>query len=264
MKYFGGIDSGSTTTKIVIVDEAGTIVASEIVLSGSNLRDSANSAFENIERRDGIRKDQVGGLVPTGYGRFLLGIDSKPISEITCCARGSVALLPSARTIIDVGGQDTKVIRIDSKGTVKQFSMNEKCAAGTGKFLERIAVSLGLELEQMVQLSLASNSKISISNTCAVFAETEVISRISGGEDLGSIVRGLHYSLASRVGTQLVRLGLEKDVFMCGGGALNAALVKELSEVISAEITRPEGLDCRLVAALGAALIARDNRVTAA
>ena len=260
MKYYAGIDSGSTTTKIVIVEESGTIVASEIVPSGSNLRKSADVAFENIERKHHISKDQIERSVPTGYGRFLLGVSSKPYSEITCCARGVFALCPAARTIIDVGGQDCKVIRSDHNGKVKQFSLNDKCAAGTGRFLERIAVSLGLELDQMVRLSLASDSKISISNTCTVFAETEVISRVSSGEDIGNIVKGLHYSLASRIGILLLRLGLEREVFMCGGGALNIALLKELSEVIGAEIIRTNELDCRLVTALGAALMARSGQ----
>ena len=205
--------------------------------------------------------DDVASIVTTGYGRFISGLDSKAMSEITCCAQGAHHLHPGARTLIDIGGQDSKAIKINSAGRVVQFSLNDKCAAGTGRFLERIAVSLELELDRMAELSINSENKLPISSTCTVFAETEVISRISSGEPIESIVRGLHSALASRIHTLAVGLNIEKDIFVCGGGAKNGGLVKELRELLG-DVVLPSDVDPRLVPAIGAALIARESSFT--
>ncbi|NLL59085.1 MAG: 2-hydroxyglutaryl-CoA dehydratase, partial [Firmicutes bacterium] len=159
----------------------------------------------------------------------------------------------------DIGGQDSKVIKLDSRGRVIQFALNDKCAAGAGKFLERIAASLELDLEKMAELSMQSSKKLPISTQCTVFAEAEVISRISNGEPLEGIVKGIHSALADRIFTLMTGLNIEKDIMICGGGAKNGGLVKELEGLLG-EIVLPREIDPRLVTAIGAALMARDLR----
>ena len=259
MAVFAGVDSGSTSTKAVLLDEGGTIVGTHIVPSGKDFRKSVKVVLHTAMDKTHSGLDDIAAIVTTGYGRFISGLNSKAMSEITCCGRGAHYLHSPARTVIDIGGQDSKAIRIDNTGKVVQFSLNDKCAAGTGRFLERIAVSLELDLEKMAELSVQSQKKLPISSTCTVFAETEVISRISNGEAIEGIVRGLHSALASRIYILAAGLNIEKDIFVCGGGAKNAGLVKELEELLG-EVTLPAGTDPRLVPAIGAALIARDSQ----
>jgi predicted CoA-substrate-specific enzyme activase len=249
MILFAGVDSGSTSTKAVLVN---------IVPSGNNLRKSTEVALHTVLEKAHAGLDDLTAIVTTGYGRFITGLDTKAMSEITCCARGAHHLHPSARTVIDIGGQDSKAIKVNPVGKVVQFSMNDKCAAGTGRFLERIAASLELDLEKMAELSIHSQEKSSISSTCTVFAETEVISKISNGEPIEQIVKGLHNALASRIYTLAASLNIEKDIFVCGGGAKNAGLLKELEELIGEMVVTPEG-DPRLVPSIGAALIAWES-----
>jgi (R)-2-hydroxyacyl-CoA dehydratese activating ATPase len=256
MALFAGVDSGSTSTKAVLLDEGGIIVGTHIVPSGNNLRKSTEVVLRTVMEKTHSGLDDLAAMVTTGYGRFITGLNSKAMSEITCCGRGARYLHSGARTVIDIGGQDSKAIKIDGAGKVVQFSLNDKCAAGTGRFLERIAVSLELTLEKMADLSVHSQKKLPISSTCTVFAETEVISRISNGEPVEGIVKGLHSALGSRIYTLAVGLNIEKDIFICGGGAKNAGLVKELEELFGGA-TLPSGIDPRLVPAIGAALIAR-------
>jgi predicted CoA-substrate-specific enzyme activase len=256
---FAGVDLGSTTTKVVLVNEVNTIIGTHLAPSGNNFRRTAEAVLHAVIDKTHSSPADIEAMVTTGYGRFISGLESKAMSEITCCARGAYYLHPGARTVIDIGGQDSKVIKIDSAGRVIQFSLNDKCAAGTGRFLERIAVSLELALEEMAELSVNAKHKLPISSTCTVFAETEVISRISNGESIESIVRGLHSALASRIHTLVVGLNMERDVFVCGGGAKNAGLVKELRGLLG-EVVLPSGRDPRLVPAIGAALLASESK----
>lgn len=257
MTLFAGVDSGSTSTKAVLLDEGGIIVGTHIALSGKDFRKSAETVLQTAVDKIHAGLDDLAAIVTTGYGRFISGMNAKAMSEITCCGRGAHYLHPATRIVIDIGGQDSKAIKINNAGKVVQFSLNDKCAAGTGRFLERIAVSLELDLEKMAGLSVQSEKKLPISSTCTVFAETEVISRISNGEPVEGIIKGLHSALASRIYILVAGLSIEKDIFVCGGGAKNAGLVKELSELLG-EVTLPTGIDPRLVPAIGAALIARD------
>lgn len=259
MVFFAGLDSGSTSTEVVLLEEGGSIVGTHILPSGKDFRKSAETVLRAVMDMTSCGLNDLASIVTTGYGRFITGLNSKVMSEITCCSRGAHYLHPSTRTVIDIGGQDCKAIKINNAGKVVQFSLNDKCAAGTGRFLERIAVSLELDLEKMAELSLQSQNKLPISSTCTVFAETEVISRISSGEPVESIIKGLHSALASRIYTLASGLNVERDVFVCGGGAKNAGLVKELSELVG-EVTLPSVIDPRLVPAIGAALIARDSQ----
>ena len=255
---FAGIDLGSTSTKAVLMDGEGTPKSTSILPSGKNFRKSAETALNRALEQIGASMKEVAAIVATGYGRYISGLKSTTISEITCCGRGSHYLLPGARTIIDIGGQDSKAIKVDHTGKVVNFTLNDKCAAGTGRFLERIAVSLELGMDEMAALSVQSETKVPISSTCTIFAETEVISRISNGEPIESIVRGLHHALATRIYTLVVRLNAEQDILACGGGAKNAGLVKELGNLFG-DIVLPSSYDPRLVPAIGAALIARER-----
>lgn len=254
---FAGIDVGSATTKSVLLDQNGVIISSHIIPSGKDFRRSAQAVLNEALDKAKLSIGDIVSTVTTGYGRFVTGLQSKAVTEISCCGRGAFFLCPTARTIIDVGGQDSKAIRINGSGRVIDFALNDKCAAGTGRFLERIATSLEIGLDNMAELSVNSPTKLPISSTCTVFAETEVVSRISSGEPIESIVRGLHNALASRIYTLVARLVIEEDIFMCGGGAKNAGLVKELKEMLG-EIILPD-IEPRLVSALGAALIARER-----
>jgi len=258
MAMFAGVDSGSTSTKAVLIDEGGTIIGTHIVPSGKDFRKSVEAVLQAVLDKAHSGLDDLAAIVTTGYGRFISGLASKAMSEITCCGRGAHYLHPATRTVIDIGGQDSKAMKLDNAGKVVQFSLNDKCAAGTGRFLERIAASLELDLARMAELSVQSQEKLPISTQCTVFAETEVISRISNGEPIEGIVKGLHSALASRIFTLCVGLNIEKDIFICGGGAKNAGLVKELEECLG-EVVLPHGIDTRLVPAIGAALIARDS-----
>lgn len=259
MVLFAGLDLGSTSTKAVFLDENGTIIGAKIVPTGGNFRKSAEITLHALLDKTCSTLDELGAIVSTGYGRFISGFNSKAMSEITCCGRGAHHLHPTVRTVIDIGGQDSKVIKLDSRGRVIQFALNDKCAAGAGKFLERIAVSLELDLEKMAKLSMQSSIKLPISTQCTVFAEAEVISRISNGESLEGIVKGIHSALADRIFTLMTGLNIEKDIMICGGGAKNGGMVKELEERLG-EIVLPQEIDPRLVAAIGAALLARDLR----
>jgi predicted CoA-substrate-specific enzyme activase len=197
-------------------------------------------------------------IVATGYGRINVPFADKQITEITCHARGIRALFLTARTVIDIGGQDSKGIKLDAGGKVINFVMNDKCAAGTGRFLEVIADSLGIPLAEMGDLSLTAREAVPISNTCTVFAEHEVTSRLAEGVGIPEIVAGLHAAIAKRVVNLVRTLGLQKDVAVTGGGAEDAGLVRAVSEALGLEVLVPE--KPRLTAALGAACLAEENQ----
>jgi len=258
---FAGVDIGSTSTKAVLMSDS-RILGYHIVLSGSNFRQSSQVALdEAVKKANGDFRDIV-GIVATGYGRYITEVTGETVTEITCAGRGALFVRPGARTILDIGGQDVKAIKIGQSGRVLDFALNDKCAAGTGRFLERIATSLGLSLDEMAALSVGSAAKVPISSTCTVFAETEVISRISNGESLEGIARGLHSALAVRIYGLARRLKIQEEVLICGGGALNAGLVRELGDLIGDITLPPAGMDPRLLPAIGAALIASERYIS--
>lgn len=258
MTFFIGMDLGSTSTKIVLLKKDRTIIESHITGSGNNFQKSAESALNTVLDRTRLELDDITKIVTTGYGRFISRLDATPKSEISCCGRGAHFIHPTTRTIIDIGGQDSKAIKIDHDGKVLQFSLNDKCAAGTGRFLERIAASLELGIDEMGEISVNSQEKLPISSQCTVFAETEVISKISNGESIGGIVKGLHCALSSRIFNLVVGLIVEKDIFLCGGGAKNIGIAEELRALLG-DLTVPHDIDPRLIPAIGAALIACES-----
>jgi predicted CoA-substrate-specific enzyme activase len=252
---FGGIDIGSTMTKVVVVDGKEKMLASHIGPTGVEHRHLALKVMEETIVRARLSLEQIDFIVATGYGRINVPFADKQITEITCHARGIHSLFPSARIIIDIGGQDSKGIKLDPEGKVSNFVMNDKCAAGTGRFLEVIAETLGINLVDMGDIALKANGVVQISNMCTVFAEHEVTSRLAEGAGVAEIVAGLHEAIAGRVINMTRHLGIEKDVVVTGGGAKNKGLVKAIEGKIGFPVlTPPEPF---ITGALGAALIGK-------
>jgi (R)-2-hydroxyacyl-CoA dehydratese activating ATPase len=253
---FAGIDIGSTMTKVVVVDDQGKMLASHIGPTGVEHRHLALKVLEETLGKAGVSFDHLNFIVATGYGRINVPFADKQITEITCHARGIRALFPSAKIIIDIGGQDSKGIKLDSKGKVSNFVMNDKCAAGTGRFLEVIAETLGINLVDMGEIALKADGFVQISNMCTVFAEHEVTSRLSEGAGVAEIVAGLHEAIAGRVVNMTRHLGIEKDVVVTGGGAKNIGLIKSIEGKVGFPVlTPPEPF---ITGALGAALVGKD------
>jgi len=253
---FAGIDIGSTMTKVVIVNETEDILSSVIGPTGAEHRHLAFQVMDAAVEKTGLLFESLDFVVATGYGRINVPFADKQITEITCHARGVKVLQPTVRTIIDIGGQDSKGIKLDAEGKISNFVMNDKCAAGTGRFLEVIAEALGIELADMGELSLTAETYVNISNTCTVFAEHEVTSKLAEGAAIPEIVAGLHEAIAGRVVNMVRQLGIEKDVVVTGGGAKNIGLVRAIERKVGFSVLLPP--DPFLTGALGAALLGRD------
>jgi predicted CoA-substrate-specific enzyme activase len=249
-----GIDSGASATKAIILNKDGTIVSYTIVPSGINFRVSSEEALRKALESSCLSLKDIAYTVSTGYGRALVNAKSVS-SEITCIARGTHKLFPSVRTIIDVGGQDSKAVRIDENGRVLDFVMNDKCAAGTGRFLEVMSSILGKPIEELGRLHFKSSKPIKISSTCTVFAESEVISQISQGSGIEDAIAGLHEAIAERVYNMSSRIGFEKDLAFTGGVAKNQGFVDALSKKIGVATKLPE--EPQIICAFGAALAAK-------
>ncbi len=251
MEYFAGIDIGSTMTKAVIVGDE--IAVSIIGPTGPEHRKLANKVIEEALGKAGLRFENLAYIVATGYGRINVPFADRQVTEITCHAKGIHHLLPNAKTIVDIGGQDSKGIKINN-GKVTSFVMNDKCAAGTGRFLEIIADSLGVPLAKLGEISLTAERASEISSTCTVFAEHEVINKLASGESIANLVAGIHESVATRVYALVNKLKIEPEVAITGGGAKNIGLVKALEKKIrysnngSARASHhwsPRGSSCR-------------------
>lgn len=251
---FAGIDIGSTMTKAVILQEG--IAASVIGPTGPEQRRLANKVMEEALSLAGLPFEAVTYIVSTGYGRINVPFADRQITEITCHARGIRFLFPEARTVIDIGGQDSKAISIDRQGRPQHFIMNDKCAAGSGRFLEIIADTLGIPLEEIGDLSLKSTHPATISNLCTIWAQQEVASSLAQGVPVPDLLAGVHRSLADRISRMAQRLRLEKPIVLTGGGSKNKGLAAALGEYLAADLLIPE--NPLLTGALGAALLGRD------
>jgi predicted CoA-substrate-specific enzyme activase len=251
--YFAGIDIGSTMTKVVIMNEG--IISSIVGPTGPEQRRLANKVMENALQQANLPFEAITFLVATGYGRINVPFADKQVTEISCHARGVAHFFPRCRTIIDIGGQDCKGIKIEM-GRPVDFVMNDKCAAGTGRFLEVIADALGIAIEDLSELALKSTQPAQISNICTVFAEQEVVSRLAEGVPLTDLVAGILESLASRISRMVNRLKVENEVVVTGGGAKNPALVEALSQKLGYATFVPD--DPLLTGAVGAALLGKD------
>jgi predicted CoA-substrate-specific enzyme activase len=259
--HFAGVDIGSTMTKVVLTDKAGNLLSFIKGPTGAEHRQLANEVMRQALEEAGLRIGDISYIVATGYGRLNVPFADCQITELSCHARGVSSLFPRARTAIDIGGQDAKCMKIDN-GRLANFVMNDKCAAGTGRFLEVTASTLGIRLEDMGDISLKAARKIPISNLCTIFAQQEVVALLSRGEKVENILAGLHDALASRVAALARRLGIEPDLVLTGGVAKNIGMVKAMKESLACEIFVPE--EPLLTGALGAAILAKETYMRAA
>ncbi len=251
-----GIDVGSLTAEVVLLEED-EILTSVILSTGANSKKAAEKAMTEALEAVGIERSELEYVVATGYGRVSIDFADKRITEITCHGRGAHYLNPYVRTVIDIGGQDSKVIALNEKGRALDFTMNDKCAAGTGRFLEVMAQALEVKLGEMAEISDKAKNPVSISSMCTVFAESEVVSLIAQGLPREDIARGLHQAIAERTAGMVHRVGLQEPVMITGGVAKNSAVVKALEEKLKVKIIVPE--EPQIAGALGAALLAKEE-----
>ncbi len=248
-----GIDIGSLSTKSAVMNNSGVILGYDVLLTGGNNRNSAEKTYKNVLEKAGLDEQEISTVVTTGYGRENVPFSHKQITEITCHARGMHFLFPDVRTILDIGGQDSKAIQIDEDCNVADFLMNDKCAAGCGRFLEIIARALGINLEDMGDISLEAKSAAKISNMCTVFAETEVVSLVAVGTPIPDIVKGVHESIADRAVSLIRAVGLKKPLGMSGGVAYNKGVVAFLEEKLDLKVVLSDY--SQIVGAIGAACV---------
>ncbi|HEY90416.1 MAG TPA: 2-hydroxyglutaryl-CoA dehydratase [Dehalococcoidia bacterium] len=253
--YFAGIDLGSTMTKVVILDEDEQVCAYVVNHTGAEHRRLANKIMEEVLDKSGLSIEDMSFIMATGYGRINVPFADKQVTELTCHARGVASFFPNVRLAIDIGGQDAKGLKIRN-GKLLDFVMSDKCAAGTGRFLEVTADALGLKLEDLGRISLGATRKISVSSTCTVFAQQEVVNHLSNGVSLEDVVAGLHDAIASRVSRMVRRLKVEPDVVFTGGVAKNIGVVKALEEALGCPVFVPE--EPLLSGAIGAAITGKE------
>ena len=252
-----GIDIGSTTTKVVILD-GDAVRACLITASGSLPGQAAKGLYAEALTRAGLSESDVQVVTATGYGRRLVDIGDIVITEIKSCAAGVMSLespCGAIRTIIDVGGQDTKVIALDDEGDIEDFSMNDKCAAGTGRFLEMLAQKLDVSYQDFVAAAIRSDTMLQMNATCAVFAESEVVGLLARNVPKEDIAAAAHNAIASRIASMVRRVGRRGAYCFVGGGARNAALVRAVQESLNHSVFVPE--QAQTVTALGAAISGR-------
>lgn len=252
-KYTMGVDIGSTASKCIILKNGSDIVASDIISVGAGTSGPERVIAQVLEKAD-KKIEEIDKIVATGYGRNTLTIADKQMSELSCHAKGARFIFPNVRTLIDIGGQDAKALQISSNGRLMNFVMNDKCAAGTGRFLDVMSNVLEIDISKLAEIGAQSEKPVSISSTCTVFAESEVISHLSHKAEICDIVAGIHNSVASRVAGLVKRVGVTPQVAMTGGVAQNSGVVKALEKELNVSIdTTPIA---QLAGALGAALYA--------
>jgi predicted CoA-substrate-specific enzyme activase len=252
-----GIDIGSVSSEAVLIkrsDNDLSILSYEILPTGADSKKTAERIFQKVLQKVNLTEKQIDSIVATGYGRINIPFADKNITEISCHARGVINFFADTRTVVDVGGQDSKVIKLDTNGNPVDFLMNDKCAAGTGRFLEVMAKALEIDIENFAEIFMKTDGKVDISSTCTVFAESEIVSLIGHGVDKNKIIKGLTYSITDRLISMIERIGLEEPVCMTGGVAKNLAVVKALEEKLDIRINVPE--EPQITGALGAAMLA--------
>ncbi|GBC72190.1 2-hydroxyisocaproyl-CoA dehydratase activator [archaeon HR03] len=255
--FFVGIDVGSTYTKGAMVDASGKLVATEMRMTGVRLSEAAQMTYETLLRKAGTDSTSVAYIVGTGYGRYNIRFGNTQVTEIACHAKGAHYLFPNTRTVLDMGGQDTKAIRINERGEVVDFVMNDKCAAGTGRFVEGAAKALGLSLNEVGELSLKSSKPVKVSSTCGVFAESEVLEHLAWGRKIEDILYGVHTAIATRSIGLLRRVGIEPELTFTGGLSLNIGMRKALEEQLGTKLNASNmTVFC---GAIGAALFALEK-----
>ena len=253
-----GVDIGSTSSKAVILRDGAELVAKCLVPLGTGTK-GPRAVYEQVLALSGLpqARAQVDMLIATGYGRQAFDGADKQLSEVSCHAKGMFFLDPEVRTLIDIGGQDVKAMQLGDHGQLENFFMNDKCAAGTGRFLEVMARVLDVEVEQLGEIAGRSTQEVAISNTCTVFAESEVISKLSDNVPIPDILAGVHRSVAKRVASLARRVGIRPVVAMSGGVALNQGIISALERELDVPIYVPH--DCQLAGAIGAAVFAWES-----
>ncbi len=257
MAYAAGVDVGSTQTKAVIINEEREIVGRALIDTGANVVQAAENSFAQALKDAGIREEEVEYVIGTGYGRYRVTFGNTQVTEISCHGRGAVHMFPNTQTVVDMGGQDTKAIRVNEAGEIVDFCMNDKCAAGTGRFLGAAAAALDIPLGDLGSTALNSQKPVRISTTCTVFAESEVLSWLGKGKKIEDILWGVHQSIASRSAGLMRRVGIEDEVTFTGGVTRNVGMVKALEDKLAKKLNVSE--DSHYMGALGAALFALDH-----
>lgn len=261
MKYFAGIDIGSTAIKVAVVDENKELVGHKISASGSMFYKYAKQSLQDMLNELKIDEKDLVYTVATGYGRKLFKEADENISEITANAMGAVAAAKDKceiRTIINIGGQDSKAISLDNEGNVINFAMNDRCAAGTGKFLDVVAMNLEIEVDQLEEQHFKSQgTPLAINSTCAVFAESEIIGLLGNNHSVEDIVAGVHYSIAKRIIKLVKRVGIKEGIYFDGGPALNGGLVHSIENELGKEIFIPKFP--QITTSYGAAILAQES-----
>jgi predicted CoA-substrate-specific enzyme activase len=255
--YAAGVDVGSTQTKAVVIDENARIVGRALLDTGANVVVAAENAYVEALKSGAVQEEEVGYVVGTGYGRYRVTFGNTQITEISCHGRGAVHMFPGTRTVVDMGGQDTKAIRVSPSGQILDFCMNDKCAAGTGRFLGAVAAALDIPLSELGVIALTSEKPVKISTTCTVFAESEVLAWLGRGKKVEDIVLGVHRSIVSRSLGLMRRVGIESEVTFTGGVARNVGMIRGLNESLGFAVNVSD--DSHFMGALGAALFARDQ-----
>ncbi|HEX7788106.1 MAG TPA: acyl-CoA dehydratase activase [Methylomirabilota bacterium] len=262
MIYGAGVDVGSTQTKAVIVDERHHVVARALIATGANVSRAGENAFLEACKHGGVPREAVAYVVGTGYGRYKVTFGDAQITEITCHARGAHSLFPSTRTVVDMGGQDTKAIKVGADGSVIDFSMNDKCAAGTGRFLSAAADVTGLGLDEIGPRSLRATTPVRLTSVCTVFVESDIMSYLAQRKTVEDILGGVHKAIATRTMSLVRRVGVEEEITFTGGVSRNIGMVRALGDVLGRPINVSD--EGHYMGALGAALFALERAQTVA
>jgi predicted CoA-substrate-specific enzyme activase len=257
MAYAAGVDVGSTQTKAVIINEVEEIVSRSLTDTGANVIRAAENAFQEALKNGDLREEEIEYIVGTGYGRYKVTFGNTQVTEISCHGRGAVHMFPNTRTVVDMGGQDTKAIRVAPTGEILDFCMNDKCAAGTGRFLGAASMALEIPLGELGPTALQGERPVKISTTCTVFAESEVLSWLGKGKKIEDILLGVHQSIAARSIGLLRRVGIDEEVTFTGGVARNLAMIEALNQGMKLKVNVSE--ESHYMGALGAALFALDH-----
>src|SRR5574341_1030140 len=257
MSYAAGVDVGSTQTKAVIINGKKQIVGRALIDTGANVTAAAEKAFRQAIEAAKAGEEEVEYVIGTGYGRYKVTFGNKQVTEISCHGRGAAHMFPATHTVIDMGGQDSKAIRVSAAGEIVDFCMNDKCAAGTGRFLGAAAVALDIPLGELGATALRGERPVKISTTCTVFAESEVLSWLGKGKKIEDILLGVHQSIATRSVGLLRRVGIDAEVTFTGGVARNPAMIAALNQRLGVAVNVSD--DSHYMGALGAALFALDH-----
>lgn len=256
-QYSCGVDVGSTQTKAIIMDRDRRIVGRTLIDTGAHVTRAAERAFQHALEEAGLERSAVGFVVGTGYGRYKVTFGDTQVTEISCHGRGAHFVFPGTRTVIDMGGQDAKGIRLSPAGEVQDFAMNDKCAAGTGRFLTNAAEVLGLSLDDIGEVSLRGRSPVRLSTVCTVFVESDIMSYLAQSRSVEDILAGIHSAVAARTIALVRRVGIEEEATFTGGVAKNIGMVRSLEQKLEMKLNvSPES---HYMGAIGAALFALDR-----